>query len=450
MSRPDAHLQVTDFTPYKIKRGEEYMNEAQREHFKNILKNWRNQLMEEVDRTVHHMQDEASNPPDPADRATLEEEFSIELRTRDRERRLIKKIDSTIELIAKDDYGYCDSCGIEIGIRRLEARPTANKCIDCKTLDEIKEKQLGALTISRTDQQAETPYTGRFAPSPSGPLHAGSLIAALASYLDARAHQGRWLLRIEDLDPPRESPEACQQIIDALEQLELHWDGPILFQSQRLEAYQATLNQLQKLDLIFPCICTRQDIREQDGIYPGTCRQLSIEELSADHQPYAIRCRVDTRYIRYTDALQGQQVQQLSTELGDFIIKRKDGLFAYQLAVVVDDAFQGVNHVVRGIDLLDSTARQIYLQHVLKLPEPAYAHIPIIVNSDGQKLSKQHHARPLDLNQPIQTLHSALQYLQQSPPQSLLKSSVKELLGWAIEHWDMQKMENLRLVSERP
>lgn len=142
--RPDAHLQVGDFTPYKLKKGEDYMNEAQREHFKNILRNWRNQLMEEVDRTVHHMQDEASNPPDPADRATLEEEFSIELRTRDRERRLIKKIDSTIELIAKDDYGYCDSCGIEIGIRRLEARPTANKCIDCKTLDEIKEKQLGA------------------------------------------------------------------------------------------------------------------------------------------------------------------------------------------------------------------------------------------------------------------------------------------------------------------
>jgi len=141
---PNAHLEVSDFTPYKLKRGEEYMNEAQREHFKNILLNWRNELMQEVDRTVHHMQDEAANPPDPADRATLEEEFSIELRTRDRERRLIKKIDSTIELIAKDDYGFCDSCGVEIGIRRLEARPTANKCIDCKTLDEIKEKQLGA------------------------------------------------------------------------------------------------------------------------------------------------------------------------------------------------------------------------------------------------------------------------------------------------------------------
>ena len=143
-AKPDTHLQVGDFVPYKMKRGEQYMNEAQREHFKNILRNWRNELMEEVDRTVHHMQDEAANPPDPADRATLEEEFSIELRTRDRERRLIKKIDSTIELIVKDDYGYCDSCGIEIGIRRLEARPTANKCIDCKTLDEIKEKQLGA------------------------------------------------------------------------------------------------------------------------------------------------------------------------------------------------------------------------------------------------------------------------------------------------------------------
>ncbi|MES2625525.1 MAG: RNA polymerase-binding protein DksA [Pseudomonadota bacterium] len=132
------------FTPYDLKKGEEYMNEAQKDHFKRILLNWRNELMEEVDRTVHHMQDEAANPPDPADRATLEEEFSIELRTRDRERRLIKKIDSTIELIANDDYGYCESCGVEIGIRRLEARPTANKCIDCKTLDEIKEKQLGA------------------------------------------------------------------------------------------------------------------------------------------------------------------------------------------------------------------------------------------------------------------------------------------------------------------
>ena len=144
VTAPDSHMQARGFTPYKIKRGEEYMNEAQKEHFKNILRSWRNELMQEVDRTVHHMQDEAANPPDPADRATLEEEFSIELRTRDRERRLIKKIDSTIELIANDDYGWCDSCGVEIGIRRLEARPTANKCIDCKTLDEIKENQLGA------------------------------------------------------------------------------------------------------------------------------------------------------------------------------------------------------------------------------------------------------------------------------------------------------------------
>ena len=133
-----------NFAPYELKKGEDYMNEKQKEHFKRILLNWRDELMQEVDRTVHHMQDEAANPPDPADRATLEEEFSIELRTRDRERRLIKKIDSTIELIANDDYGYCDSCGVEIGIRRLEARPTANKCIDCKTLDEIKEKQLGS------------------------------------------------------------------------------------------------------------------------------------------------------------------------------------------------------------------------------------------------------------------------------------------------------------------
>jgi len=143
-SPADSRLHEQGFTPYKMKRGEEYMNDDQKEHFKQILLSWRKELMEEVDRTVHHMQDEAANPPDPADRATLEEEFSIELRTRDRERRLIKKIDDTIELIANDDYGWCDSCGVEIGIRRLEARPTANKCIDCKTLDEIKEKQLGA------------------------------------------------------------------------------------------------------------------------------------------------------------------------------------------------------------------------------------------------------------------------------------------------------------------
>jgi len=228
----------------------------------------------------------------------------------------------------------------------------------------------------------------------------------------------------------------------------LHWDGPILFQSQRLGAYQSALNQLQTQGLIFPCICSRQDIREQEGVYPGTCRQLSIEDLTADRQPYAIRCRVDNQCIKYCDALQGQQAQQLVTEVGDFIVKRKDGLFAYQLAVVIDDAFQGVNHVVRGIDLLDSTPRQIYLQQVLKLAQPAYAHIPIIVNHDGQKLSKQHHARVLDLHQPVQTLYSALHYLQQAPPENLLKSSVKELLDWAIEHWDMQKMKNMLQVPE--
>jgi glutamyl-Q tRNA(Asp) synthetase len=229
----------------------------------------------------------------------------------------------------------------------------------------------------------------------------------------------------------------------------LHWDGPILFQSQRLEAYQSALNQLQKQDLIFPCICTRQDIQEQDGIYTGTCRQLSMEALAADRQPYAIRCRVDTRCIRYIDALQGDQAQELATELGDFIVKRKDGFFAYQLAVVVDDAFQGISHVVRGIDLLDSTARQIYLQHALKLPESTYAHIPVIVNNDGQKLSKQHHARPLDLQQPVHTIYSALCYLQQRPPKSLLKSSMKDLLDWAIAHWDMHKMANLRQIPEQ-
>ena len=302
--------------------------------------------------------------------------------------------------------------------------------------------------ISVTGQKAEHSYTGRFAPSPSGPLHIGSLIAALASFLDARSQQGRWLLRIEDLDPPRESPEAAQQIIDALEILHLHWDGDILFQSTRLKAYRAALKNLQEQQLVFPCVCSRQDLQEFEGIYPGTCRLQKIQQVEVSNADFAIRCKVDKRSVIFTDLLQGTQQHSLQQDCGDFIIKRKDGLFAYQLAVVIDDAWQKVSHVIRGIDLLDSTPRQIYLQQILNLPQPVYGHIPIIVNKEGPKLSKQHHAPPLNLQEPGRELFRALQYLQQPPPASLSGAKPAELLDWAIQHWDLMKLRNLVQVDE--
>jgi len=288
------------------------------------------------------------------------------------------------------------------------------------------------------------PYIGRFAPSPSGPLHMGSLIAALASYLDARSHNGTWLMRMEDLDPPRESAEAADQILCALDALGLHWDGPVLYQSQRYPAYAEAIATLQAQHKVFACDCTRQQVLDHGGVYPGTCRDRGL----GDGKGIALRCRVSDWLMTFTDAIQGPQQQPLQSAVGDFVIRRKDGLYAYQLAVVVDDGFQNITHVVRGIDLLDSTPRQRYLRQLLNLPRPQYSHIPVIVNSDGQKLSKQHHAPAIDILNPARLLVEALTYLQQQPDPQLLSATPADILAWATARWQPARLGALKTLQE--
>jgi glutamyl-Q tRNA(Asp) synthetase len=253
-------------------------------------------------------------------------------------------------------------------------------------------------------------YLGRFAPSPTGPLHAGSLVAALASYLDARAHHGRWLIRIEDLDEARTVAGAADQLIATLAAFGMHSDGEIVWQSQRKAIYQAAFERL--TPHVYPCSCSRKEIADShtglaaDGaaIYPGTCRAGLLQGRSAR----AWRLRVpDKLRIEFTDRLQGHISEQLATAAGDFVLRRADGFWAYQLAVVVDDALQGVTDVVRGADLLGSTARQIYLQQLLGLPTPRYLHVPVVVNAAGEKLSKQTGAQALDRTRPLEALMTA-------------------------------------------
>ncbi len=257
-------------------------------------------------------------------------------------------------------------------------------------------------------------YTGRFAPSPTGPLHAGSLVAAMASYLDAKAHQGRWLLRIEDIDEPRTVPGAAKDICDTLAAMGMHWDGEVVWQSQRKSLYEAAFARLG--EHAYACSCSRKEIADSrtgvasDGaaIYPGTCRN----GLAAGKTPRAWRLRVPDHaaaegVIQFNDRWLGYITETLSESTGDFVLKRADGFWAYQLAVVIDDAEQGVTDVVRGADLLGSTARQIYLQRLLQLPTPRYLHVPVVTNAVGEKLSKQTGASALDLHQPLETLMAA-------------------------------------------
>jgi len=261
-------------------------------------------------------------------------------------------------------------------------------------------------------------YVGRFAPSPSGPLHAGSLAAAMASFLDARVHGGRWLLRIEDIDETRTVDGAAQEIETALHTLGMRWDGPVLVQSERKQRYLDACARI--AGHVYPCGCTRKEIADSslgtgaDGaaIYPGTCRH----GLAPGKQARTLRLRVpDTgdegEEISFMDRWLGRQSQHLATQAGDFVLKRADGFWAYQLAVVVDDEEQGVTHIVRGADLLDSTARQIYLQRLLGYPTPAYLHVPLVLHSDGEKLSKQNGAQALDLERPLEALQRAATFL---------------------------------------
>ena len=258
-------------------------------------------------------------------------------------------------------------------------------------------------------------YVGRFAPSPTGPLHFGSLVAALASYLEARAAKGKWLLRMEDLDAPREQPGAADEILRALERLGFEWDGPVLRQSARLERYRTVLEDLRRRGFAYPCGCSRKELEDSalaiDGsrIYPGTCRQ----GLAPGKSARALRLRTHAAPIAFLDRVQGEIEQRVEREAGDFVLQRADGVYAYQLAVVVDDLDQGVTEVVRGADLLDSTARQIHLQRILGAPQPRYAHVPVAVNAAGEKLSKQTGAAPLDLADPKRELARARRFLGQ-------------------------------------
>jgi glutamyl-Q tRNA(Asp) synthetase len=287
--------------------------------------------------------------------------------------------------------------------------------------------------------QAST-YVGRFAPSPTGPLHFGSLLGALASFLDARANHGRWLVRIEDIDPPREVAGATQAILDCLRAHGLHWDDEVMHQSARIDLYRQTCRQLLTAHRAFYCTCSRTDLTGQRGIYSGRCRQCQQQPPTA----HAIRLRVDDLTVCFDDAIQGYNEQHLLREVGDYVIFRKEDLPAYQLAVVVDDAAQGVTHIVRGSDLLDSTPRQIFLQRCLQLPQPRYAHIPVIANAFGQKLSKQTHANALDNCRAGENLRCALEFLRQPPPPADIPAEPMAILNWAIAHWDSARIPSQR------
>ena len=283
-------------------------------------------------------------------------------------------------------------------------------------------------------------YRGRFAPSPTGPLHFGSLVAAVGSYLDARAHGGSWVVRMEDLDRPRTVPGAADAILRALEALGMAWDGEILYQSTRDDAYAAALDALKSRDLVYPCSCSRREIADSavggiDGpVYPGTCRKGLLSGRAARAE------RVLTRgaRIEFTDAVQGRIVHDLERQVGDFVLKRADGLYAYQLAVVVDDAAQDITDIVRGADLLDSTPRQIWLQQQLGYPTPRYAHLPAAVNVVGEKLSKQTLAPAVDAAAPVPLLNDALAFLGQPriadcAPQDIAAFWPRAIAGWRLD-----------------
>ena len=295
-------------------------------------------------------------------------------------------------------------------------------------------------------------YIGRFAPSPTGPLHFGSLVAAVASYCDAKSHGGQWLLRMEDLDKPREVADAADNILRSLEAFGFEWDAAILYQSQRNEIYEEYLHNLKRKGLIYACTCSRKEIADSsvasgvDGaIYPKTCINKMLENLPSNFNAPTIRINAcswrinvdNVQKITFVDAIQGDISQNLPTQVGDFILKRKDGFFAYQLAVVVDDALQNITHIVRGADLLDSTPRQIYLQNLLDFTLPHYAHVPVASNATGEKLSKQTLAKPIESGIASHLIVEALSFLGQMPPLALKNASLAECWHWAIKHWNL-------------
>ncbi len=295
-------------------------------------------------------------------------------------------------------------------------------------------------------------YCGRFAPSPTGPLHLGSLVAAVGSYLQAKSRQGQWLVRIEDLDPPREIPGAADAILRTLERYGLYWDKTVTYQSQRHNAYAAALDELTRQGVLYPCDCSRKEVAATGRagpygmIYSGRCR---AHHKAGTTSRSALRVRVHDQPIVFEDALRGRVSQQLAQEVGDFVVRRADGLFAYQLAVVVDDAAQGITEVVRGSDLLDNTPRQIHLQQLLKYPTPRYCHLPLVLNTKGEKLSKQSGAKSIENHPPQTLILEILNLLNQTPPTALKEASLDELWQWAIRRWQLASVPRTNLTGPR-
>lgn len=295
-----------------------------------------------------------------------------------------------------------------------------------------------------------TPYRGRFAPSPTGPLHFGSLVAALGSCLDARTQGGEWLVRMEDIDTPRNVPGAADDILRTLEAFGFEWDGAVAYQSRRHAAYGEALASLREAGKVYGCACSRREIADSallpaiDGgmVYSGTCRA----GLAAGRLARAWRLRVDASELVFDDRLQGRIAQVLERDVGDFVLLRADGLFAYQLAVVVDDAWQEITDVVRGADLLASTPRQIWLQRCLGYATPGYAHLPVAANPAGEKLSKQTKAAPLKVADAPGELLAALRFLGQPAPAELAAAAVRDVWTWALENWSFAAVPRQRSI----
>lgn len=306
------------------------------------------------------------------------------------------------------------------------------------TVENFSAEPSSALA-QRRNNVSLTRYSGRFAPSPTGPLHFGSLITALASYCEAKSNQGQWLVRIEDTDIPRIYPDSEQHILRCIDAFEFVPDGDILFQKDRFEIYQDVLAQLKSNDHIYACQCTRKMLGS-NAIYTGTCRDLNLYFANQ-----AIRLKVNDEPICFDDPLQSRQCSNLAEDLGDFVLKRRDGIISYQLAVVVDDYLQGVTHVVRGADLLDNTARQIWLGRCLGYPELNYLHLPLAMNADGRKLSKQNFAQPLDPDNASELLSQAAQALNQ-PPLDLDRPST--MLAQAVAQWQRERIPQCLMLSQ--
>ena len=296
----------------------------------------------------------------------------------------------------------------------------------------------------------QPPYRGRFAPSPTGPLHFGSLVAAMGSYLQAKYHNGEWLIRIDDIDPPREQKDAASKILKTLESFGFEWDSDVLYQSSRSKRYQEAVDDLVDQQLAYHCNCSRTSILKRSAqsgnkiIYPGYCRDKSLTQTAKT----SIRLRSNSNLIQFTDLIQGEQNYNIEDSIGDFIIQRRDRLYSYHLASGIDDAEQNITEVMRGADLLDSTPCHIYVQRRLNLLSPDYTHLPIAIDKTGQKLSKQTHAEPIKTKNAVVLLYKTLKFLGQMPPVDLMDAHQNDIWLWAISHWRLDLIPKKIYLTE--